>query len=384
MLVLTGIDFSTKETMYKQSQESLRKFFWDIHVENAWTGLNMREGEHRNDFLAAGFEKYGCKQTKPGRYGNRKINGLCSKNGLRKRINPVGADGNRLLCICCGSYRHLLKDCPDSWENIEKRDDSFEKQMKPMNQSIKETTKCTEGSGAGPEPEMQGTFRDNIAGFMAEMDSMKKEIDNVKNLLKERRVEEEKQVENVGKQKNSECIKSLVNQCDKDDFDELEGRKEEIILEGEKERILSNVVARLIKETVILKDEIREMKARVQNQCILHEHRNEQENQRTFEIDGTSPELNERILEIEKLRQMKEDRMKSAHMKNIKVMSDIVKGVLIQQEHGNETRCWKEQEAERQNGDCNSLYKITNRKTMQEVVSFLMFKLLLHEEMMFG
>ena len=64
MLVLTGIDFSTKETMYKQSQESLRKFLGDIHVENAWAGLNMREGAHRNDFIVVGFEKYGYKQTK--------------------------------------------------------------------------------------------------------------------------------------------------------------------------------------------------------------------------------------------------------------------------------------------------------------------------------
>ena len=70
--------------MYKQSQESLRKCLADIQVENAWAGLNMREGAHRNDFLAAGFEKYGCKQTKPGRCGNRKINGLCSKIGLEK------------------------------------------------------------------------------------------------------------------------------------------------------------------------------------------------------------------------------------------------------------------------------------------------------------
>ena len=201
--------------------------------------------------------------------------------------------------------------------------------MKPMNQSLKEKTKCSEGSGGGPEPEMQGACRDNIAGFMAEIDNLKKEIDNMKHLLKERRVEEEKQVENMGKQKNSECIKSLVNQCDKDkvDLDELEGYEEEIILEGEKERILSNVVARLLKETVVLKDEIREMKASVQNQCKLHDHRNEQENQRTFETDGTLQELNQRILEIEKLRQMKEDtrRMESAHMKKMKVVSDIVK-----------------------------------------------------------
>ena len=33
-------------------------------------------------------------------------------------MNPTGADGKTLSCRCCGSYRHHMKDCPDSWENI--------------------------------------------------------------------------------------------------------------------------------------------------------------------------------------------------------------------------------------------------------------------------
>ena len=290
-----------------------------------------------------------------------------------------------MLCICCGSYRHFLKDCPDSWENIEKRKEIFEKHIKAMNQSIKETTKCTEGTGGGTEPEMQGTCWDNLAGFMAEIDILKKEIDKLKNMLKERRVEEEKQIENMGKQKNSECIKSLVNQCGKDkvDFDELEGQKEERILEGEKKSILSNVADRLIKETVILKDEIREIKDGVKNQCKLHQHRSEQENQRTFEIDGTLQELNQQILEIEKLRQTPKDRIESTYMNNIMVMSKMVKEILVQPDHGNETSRWRQNEALRQNGDCNRLYQIKNG-TMQGVASFLLFKLLLHEEMMLG
>ena len=35
-------------------------------------------------------------------------------------MNPVGSDGNVLTCAACGSFRHLLADCPDSWENLEK------------------------------------------------------------------------------------------------------------------------------------------------------------------------------------------------------------------------------------------------------------------------
>ena len=36
----------------------------------------------------------------------------------RKRRNPLGANGRLFLCKSCGSYRHLIADCPDSWENM--------------------------------------------------------------------------------------------------------------------------------------------------------------------------------------------------------------------------------------------------------------------------
>ena len=38
-----------------------------------------------------------------------------------KEIYPVGQDGKILLCNSCGSYRHLVAECQDSWENIAKR-----------------------------------------------------------------------------------------------------------------------------------------------------------------------------------------------------------------------------------------------------------------------
>lgn len=40
-----------------------------------------------------------------------------------KKMNPKGPDGRPLTCNCCGSFRHLLIDCPDSWENMEKGSD---------------------------------------------------------------------------------------------------------------------------------------------------------------------------------------------------------------------------------------------------------------------
>ena len=35
-----------------------------------------------------------------------------------KKVNPMGADGQRKTCVSCGSFRHMLSDCPDSWENM--------------------------------------------------------------------------------------------------------------------------------------------------------------------------------------------------------------------------------------------------------------------------
>ena len=31
----------------------------------------------------------------------------------------MDANGKRLRCHSCGSFRHLLASCPDSWENME-------------------------------------------------------------------------------------------------------------------------------------------------------------------------------------------------------------------------------------------------------------------------
>ncbi|KAH3782123.1 hypothetical protein DPMN_160034 [Dreissena polymorpha] len=35
-------------------------------------------------------------------------------------MNPTGNDGRTLTCRSCGSYRHLLNECPDSYENMAK------------------------------------------------------------------------------------------------------------------------------------------------------------------------------------------------------------------------------------------------------------------------
>ena len=35
-----------------------------------------------------------------------------------RRQNPISANGRPLTCKACGSYRHFVAHCPDSWKNI--------------------------------------------------------------------------------------------------------------------------------------------------------------------------------------------------------------------------------------------------------------------------
>ena len=37
---------------------------------------------------------------------------------MKRPLNPKGQDGERLLCLACGSYRHMMTDCPHSWEKM--------------------------------------------------------------------------------------------------------------------------------------------------------------------------------------------------------------------------------------------------------------------------
>ena len=51
---------------------------------------------------------------------------ILKSKAITKPLNTIGRNGRRKLCICCGSYRHLLRDCPDSWENKAKRETEME------------------------------------------------------------------------------------------------------------------------------------------------------------------------------------------------------------------------------------------------------------------
>ena len=143
LLVLTGLDFERRETLYEDAKKSLKKFLGDVHKgsKNLVTSdkcqgskillvgddlerecLEKQEGA----LLAAGY----VEQSRMNR--TRNFSG-CGYNGqtngmslIRKKKNPVGSNGRPLTCRSCGSYRHLVRECPDSWENMSKINNSME------------------------------------------------------------------------------------------------------------------------------------------------------------------------------------------------------------------------------------------------------------------
>ena len=61
----------------------------------------------------------------------------------KRKTNPKGSDGKTLLCVACGSFRHLLKECPDSYENQEVHLTGEEEKVVLFTQDESELSKFT-------------------------------------------------------------------------------------------------------------------------------------------------------------------------------------------------------------------------------------------------
>ena len=144
MLVLTGMDFEQAESLFDQAKASLKKFLGDNGISS--TGLQDAVklepsflAEHEEALMAAGYVRKphlgrgGFTTVRGGTgvnawrgdYGMRGNGrsfrgGYASAGGHRggKRLNPAGSNGRPMLCKSCGSFRHLLSECPDSYENM--------------------------------------------------------------------------------------------------------------------------------------------------------------------------------------------------------------------------------------------------------------------------
>lgn len=133
LLVLTGVDYTQKDTLYEQAKASLKKFKGQQLGSSCVSGDSVPIklepaflAQNEEALLSAGYIKkkqwrnpsFKGDYSQPQRRGRE--SGVIPKTNRERRVNPDGPDGKPLTCRACGSYRHLLRDCPDSWENMSK------------------------------------------------------------------------------------------------------------------------------------------------------------------------------------------------------------------------------------------------------------------------
>ena len=177
LLVLTGMNYMEKEKLYDQAKTSFKKKFKGEQVAEGCSGGSVsveasaiklepvysktqKEGlvagcyGQENRFKGRGWRGAGRGAGGRGFWGSwRGVSGSDSagnwrqhrgdggsggrgspggdafssrgivastggrSRGLERPVDPTGSDGNLLLCLACGSFRHLVADCPYSWEN---------------------------------------------------------------------------------------------------------------------------------------------------------------------------------------------------------------------------------------------------------------------------
>ena len=142
MLVLTGMDYNKKEELYDQAKKSLLKFkgeqggggeasavssiklepvFLANQEEALWNAGYVRRnaGRRYRGYRGRPWQNF---QRRRGNYqcgrNENYGNGNLKEPSTLRPVNPKGSDGRVMLCVACGSFRHLVADCPDSWENM--------------------------------------------------------------------------------------------------------------------------------------------------------------------------------------------------------------------------------------------------------------------------
>ena len=146
MLVLTGMDFTQKEKLFNQAKNSLKKFLGEggakSVVNSSSVAIKLEPAflaDHEEALMAAGYvrrnqSRGGSSQgnwrggdgTRHSGYSNSvstkgttgPSRGAYNNGATNGRpVNPAGGNGKPLLCKSCGSYRHMIAECSDSWEN---------------------------------------------------------------------------------------------------------------------------------------------------------------------------------------------------------------------------------------------------------------------------
>ena len=138
MLVMSEIDFKTKENVYKQAKAGLAKYSTEMtSLVKDTAGIKLEAAlsvEEEEVLLARGWSKPGRGRggnNKRRNSGGSKTSGAKSGDGgkkdewkdIKKKVNPKDGDSEFRICPSCGSFRHLLPECPDSYENLSKSKD---------------------------------------------------------------------------------------------------------------------------------------------------------------------------------------------------------------------------------------------------------------------
>ena len=133
MLVLTGMDYSKKDEVYEQAKRSLMNFMGEsggraTGATPIQSAIKLEPAYISEEEAPVMFTRFrgGNRSYTSNRYqrGQRPWRWLPRSAGpptkvTNRPVNPLGPDGRRLLCKACGpSYRHMIGDCPDSWESL--------------------------------------------------------------------------------------------------------------------------------------------------------------------------------------------------------------------------------------------------------------------------
>lgn len=123
MLILTGMNYENKQTLYEEAKKSLKKFKGDIAEGKSQSSPSIKLepaflAENEEALLAAGYIKQSrSKGSNKGNYGR---GGRYKRSPVQQydKKNPIGSDGKMLTCRHCGSFRHLVAKCPHTKENM--------------------------------------------------------------------------------------------------------------------------------------------------------------------------------------------------------------------------------------------------------------------------
>ena len=163
-IVLTGMDYEKKDTLYDQAKASLKKYCGEggsgtLNSTGVMPGIKQEtfmtsdmascdpgmSSGRQDTFVTSrgrgcGQQKFWPHQYFPSNSSNRNWRGGSNnssyndwrssgarggftqfrKTGGERPVNPLGLDGKPLLCKGCGSFRHFISACPDSWEHLKR------------------------------------------------------------------------------------------------------------------------------------------------------------------------------------------------------------------------------------------------------------------------